>query len=131
MATFQQYKPGIGSVGSYQIAGVPYITGSAALTVGSEHHIVFPTVARSVQVVMSGSTTELRVHFNPTGSGNVVGGRHYIVLDSFKNSVTMNTRCKEIYVSSQAGTCDYTIIAELTGIETVDMTAITGSGLTE
>jgi len=131
MASYQIYKSGIGSVGSYQIAGVPYITGSAALTVGAEHQISFPTVARSVQVIMSGSSTEMRVHFNPTGSGDVVTGRHYVVLDSFKSSVTMNVRCKEIYVSSHAGTCDYTVIAELTGIEAGEMGALTGSGLTE
>ena len=131
MATFQQYKPGIGSVGSYQIAGVPYITGSNALSPGAEHQITFPSVARAVTVVMNSSSTEMRVHFNASGSGNIVNGRHYVVLDSKEDAISFNVRCKEIYVSSATGTCTYTIIAELTGIAASEMGPLTGSGLTE
>ena len=131
MATYQNYKPGIGSVGSYQIAAVPYITGSAALTVGAEHQITFPAVARSVTVVLNSASTEMKVHFNASGSGNVVTGRHYVTLDSKEDAVSFNVRCKEIYVSSTTGTCTYTVIAELTSIGTGEMGALTGSGLTE
>jgi len=131
MASYQNYKPGIGSVGSYQIAAVPYITGSAALTVGAEHQISFPAVARSVTVVLNSASTEMKVHFNASGSGNVVTGRHYVTLDSKEDAVSFNVRCKEIYVSSTTGTCTYTVIAELTSIGTGEMGALTGSGLTE
>ena len=130
MATYQNYKSGIGSVGSYQIAGVPYITGSAGLGAGGEDKISFPKVARAVTVVLN-SAHEVRVHFNPTGSGNVVTGRHYVWLDSKEDSVTLNNRCTEIYISAITGPAVYTVIAELTGIETSEMTALTGSGLTE
>jgi hypothetical protein len=131
MATYQNYKPGIGSVGSYQIAAVPYITGSAALTVGAEHQISFPSVARSVTVVLNSASTEMKVHFNASGSGNIITGRHYVTLDSKEDAVSFNVRCKEIYVSSTTGTCTYTIIAELTSIGAGEMGALTGSGLTE
>jgi len=131
MATYQNYKPGIGSVGSYQIAAVPYITGSAALTVGAEHQISFPSVARSVTVVLNSASTEMKVHFNASGSGNIITGRHYVTLDSKEDAVSFNVRCKEIYVSSTTGTCTYTVIAELTSIGAGEMGALTGSGLTE
>jgi len=131
MATYQNYKPGIGSVGSYQIAAVPYITGSAALTVGAEHQISFPSVARSVTVVLNSASTEMKVHFNASGSGNIITGRHYVTLDSKEDAVSFNVRCKEIYVSSTTGSCTYTVIAELTSIGAGEMGALTGSGLTE
>jgi predicted DNA binding protein len=134
MASYQIYKSGIGSVGSYQIAGVPYITGSAGIAAGAEDKISFPKVARAVTVVLNTDTRDVRVHFNSTSSGNVVSGRHYVLLDSKEDSVTLNNRCTEIYISADAGnagTAAYTVIAELTGIETSEMGALTGSGLTE
>ena len=134
MASYQIYKSGIGSVGSYQIAGVPYITGSAGIAAGAEDKISFPKVARAVTVVLNTDTRDVRVHFNSTSSGNVVSGRHYVLLDSKEDSVTLNNRCTEIYISADAanaGTAAYTVIAELTGIETSEMAALTGSGLTE
>ena len=130
MATFQYHKAGIGSVGSYQISGVPYITGSATLAATAEDKISFPKVARAVTVVLN-SNHQIRVHFNPTGSGNVVTGKHYVLLDSKEDSVTLNNRCTEIYISAVTGDATYTVIAELTGIETSEMAALTGSGLTE
>ena len=134
MATFQYHKAGIGSVGSYQISGVPYITGSATLAIGAEDKISFPKVARAVTVVLNTDTRDVRVHFNSTSSGNVVSGIHYILLDSKEDSVTLNNRCTEIYISApgtNGGVAKYTVIAELTGIETSEMAALTGSGLTE
>jgi len=133
MATFQYHKAGIGSVGTYQISGVPYITGSAGLAIGAEDKISFPKVARAVTVV-SNDDEDIRVHFNSTSSGNVVSGIHYILLDSKEDSVTLNNRCTEIYISAPGTNGDvakYTVIAELTGIETSEMGALTGSGLTE
>ena len=132
MASYQNYRPGIGSVGSYQIAAVPYITGSATVGTGVEHQILFPAVARSVTVVMnSAAPAEMQVHFNATGSGNVITGRHYVTLNSEEDAISFNVRCKEIYVSVVTGPCTYTVIAELTSIGTGEMGALTGSGLTE
>jgi len=47
--------------------------------------------------------------------------------------MSFNVKCKEIYISnpdvSEAGS--YTVVAELTGISTLEMFALTGSGLTD
>jgi hypothetical protein len=130
----QYYKAGIGAVGNYQVSGNPYITGSgpSGLASGIEDKIEFPFVAKSVMVVLSGSSNDIRVHFNSTGSGKVIDGYHYFPLDNNKDTVTFNTKCKEIYISNpSAGASGYVVVAELTTIQTSEMYTLTGSGLTD
>ena len=78
MSAFK-YRPGIGAVGSYQVSGLPYITGSTSLAAGAEEKVEFTRVAKTV-LVINDSSEDIRVHFNATGSGNVVGGKHYVTL---------------------------------------------------
>ena len=127
-----RYPPGLSNVGSYQVSGYPYITGSDALTSGSEHKISFPKVTRAV-TVMNHSDQTLRFSFNASGSNSkrVQDGFHYVELDSDEDSMTLNVKCKEIYVSSTAGTVEDRGVAELTNIDTNSMGAISGSGLTD
>jgi hypothetical protein len=44
--------------------------------------------------------------------------------------MTFDVKCKEVFVTAQ-GTTSYEVYAELTGIETKEMYALTGSGLTD
>jgi len=130
------YKAGIGAVGSYQVAGVPWITGSGAegLPGSAEHKIEFPTVAKSVLVMMFDPTNDapLRVSFNSTGSGNVVDGNHFYPLDNTRDAVSFGVKCKEIYISNTtSNTSGYVVVAELTGISSNEMFTLTGSGLTD
>tara|TARA_Y100000034_G_C6833565_1_gene376494 strand:- start:423 stop:845 length:423 start_codon:yes stop_codon:yes gene_type:complete len=125
-------RAGLGHVGSYQVSGHPYISGSTSLAAGLEQKFTFPYVTRNVTVVNHSSYT-LRVHFNSTSSGAVVSGVHYVELDSDEDSYTFNAKCKEIYVSAPAtngGAAAFRVIGELTGIETISMYDLTGSGLT-
>ena len=138
MSTFQYNKQGLRSVGAYQVSGVPYITGSAkAMTAGREARIQFPYVAKSITVINSGSSGagELRVHFNQQGAASTPHittdpAHHYISLANDGDSVTFNTKCKEIYITS-VGTQGFELFAELTSIPTSSMYALTGSGLTD
>jgi len=136
---FTQYQAGLHNVGSYQVSGVPWITG-AWLASGSEHHHVFPAVAREVTIINrelnSGvSANGLAVHFASTSSvsGNVIGNRHYIVVDDLNDSLTIRCKMKEIWVSTSGTTAanpvPYTIYAELTGIASNQMISLTGSGI--
>ena len=129
-----QYKAGLHNVGSYQVSGVPYITGSTDLNPTTQDKITFPFVTRSVTVI-NHSSDAIRVHFNATGSatGNVVSGLHYIELDSDEDSISMDVKCKEIYVSAPSGGAarEYRVIASLTQIVANSMFDLTGSGLTE
>jgi hypothetical protein len=126
------YSVGIGNVGSYQVSGTPWITGSATMAKDTEHTVSFPYVARSVCVINHTSDV-IRVHFNPGASGNVVSGLHFVELDSDEDSYTFNVKCKEIYISApNTGTTrEYRVIAELTNIPTQRMYSLTGSGLTD
>jgi|TARA_R110000824_G_scaffold252306_1_gene441062 hypothetical protein len=126
-----QYGVGLHNVGSYQVAGLPYITGSATLPQAGEFKAVFPQVSRNITVINHGTGT-LAVHFNPTGSGRVIGGLHYVELDSDEDSITFNVKAREIYVSNNYGhDGNFRIIAELTQIDNGRMFNITGAGLTE
>ena len=126
-------KPGIGHVGSFQVSGYPYVTGSTNLDDGVEQKIEFPRVVKSITVI-NRAAPEIRVHFNSKSSGNVYTGGHYISLPVSGDAVTFNIKCKEIYVSNGSGTgtnASYELFAEVTSIESREMPVLTGSGLTE
>jgi hypothetical protein len=111
---------------------MPWITGSSALAAGQEVSYSFPMVTKSITVI-NGSGEDIRVHFNSTGSGDVVSGLHYVLFDSKEDSYTFNVKAKEIYVSApatNAGNASFTVVAELTQIGVSSMYALTGSGLT-
>ena len=156
--TFGVHRPGIGNVGSYQVSGYPFITGTVAGVAGdgvtadlvskanNTYRIQFPTVAKSVTVIASGTVNivpSLRVHFNPTssaavgghhgtpdGSNNVFNQHHYIALDTDEDAVTFNVKCSEIYVTTILAGSGFQLFAELTHIPLREMYELTGSGLT-
>ena len=133
-------RSGLRNVGSYQVSGHPFITGSV-LTANTEHKISFPYVTKEVTVIASGTITQhLRVHFHTTGSvapgssPNLVGDPNagaWISLDSHEDSISFNVKCKEIYVSAPGGAAGgYRVFASLTTIPTSSMFALSGSGVT-
>jgi len=143
-----QQKAGLHNVGSYQVSGYPFITGSAVTAGGSsngEVRVQFPTVANNLTVINT-SETGLRVYFNAmtasngangTGAypdGAPIDGLHFITLENQKDSVTLVVKCKEVFValtSSAAGpNGSFECWAELTGIASQEMFILTGSGLT-
>tara|TARA_Y100000592_G_scaffold41056_1_gene65015 strand:+ start:1332 stop:2537 length:1206 start_codon:yes stop_codon:yes gene_type:complete len=83
-------------------------------------------------VTFGGAGGELRVHFRSTGSlPNVATNKHYWTLDSQNESITMNVKSKELYLSADGGDCDYSVEAELTNIPSSRMFQHTGSGVDE
>ena len=129
---FSKYGVGLNNVGSYQVAGTPWITGSTTLPAGHEVGYDFPMVTKTFTVI-NRSNENVRVHFNSTGSGDIVNGLHFVELDSKNDSYTFNNKSKEIYISAPAGNsaaASFTITAELTQIESGRMYVLTGSGLT-
>ena len=130
---FSRYKVGVNNVGSYQVACIPWITGSSALGKGHEVSFKFPKVTKNITII-NGSTHDIRVHFNSTASTDVVNGLHYVLFNSKEDSYTFNVKASEIYVScvddAVHGSASFTIVAELTQIEIPDNWALTGSGLT-
>ena len=144
------YKSGLHNVGSYQVSGYPFITGSnvdSSGTSNGEVQVTFPTIAKSVTIINTGSMG-LRVYFdsflainswcpNCTASypdGAPITGLHFITLANTEDSVTFDVKCREIYVAATASGATvggFELFAELTGIEKNYMFCLTGSGLTD
>jgi hypothetical protein len=128
---YQHQRSGLGSVGSYQVAGTPYMTGST-IGAGLEVQVDFPNVTRSITIInKDASNDDIRVHFAPSGSGNVITGGHYITLGELNSSLTMNIKCKSVYLSAPGSAATFEMFAELTGINPQNMFPLTGSGIDE
>lgn len=122
---------GIGNVGSYQVSGIPFLTGTT-ITNTEEITIHFPYVAKEFTVV-NASSADIRVHFAPTASGRVIQGNHFITLYDIKDSYTFVGKCTSVYLTlaSGSGTGSFQLHAELTTISISQMFHLTGAGLTD
>ena len=140
-----RYRQGLGNSAAYQVSGHPYITGSTGVNNNTQRQIVFPQVAKSVTVI-NRADVELYVYFTDgtshLGDGGtsdlghteaVLAGQHYISLDNKKDSITFDTKCKEIFIANKSGGDGgaFQVLAELTSVSTSDMYELTGSGLTD
>tara|TARA_R100000152_G_C6599757_1_gene57311 strand:+ start:31 stop:537 length:507 start_codon:yes stop_codon:yes gene_type:complete len=143
--TAYRYRQGLGNAAAYQVSGHPFITGSTSIDNNKQVQVVFPQVAKSVTVI-NRADVELYVYFTDgtanTGAGGaldlshteaVLAGQHYISLDNKKDSITFDTKCKEIYIANKSGGNGgaFQVLAELTSIHPNDMYALSGSGLTD
>ena len=101
MAEYNKYNhpPGLNHVGSYQVSGTPYITGSASMASNEEDKIEFPFVTNNFTVINTG-TKEIRVSFASTTSAHVEEHMHYVSLNSQNDSVTFSVKCKDIYINN-------------------------------
>ena len=140
---------GLRNVGSYQVSGHPFLTGSTIAT-AKVQQISFPYVVKQFTVVNTSTTGEIRVHFQ-SGSGvtiaasvngggegafaagaDVIANKHYVTVPKGSAAVTMDVKCSKLYVSNLSGqTLTYEVFAELTNIPTGSMYHLTGSGITE
>ena len=131
MADFKFAKPGLNSVGQYQLSGIPYATASVVVTNTAVTEIEFPTITKFVTVVNehSGSSAKLRVGFSELG---VSTNNHYFILDNGE-SYTGEFRVASIYLSGDTAASTASVIAGLTMIELENLptnwSASDGTGL--
>lgn len=123
-------RAGIGNVGSYQVSGYPWMTGSALAGSNAEAHIRFPLVAKTIKVANRGGGP-VRVHFAAQAEGNVYAGHHYWELPLSGSEVELSCKAEEVYISSPGAATSFDLFAELTGINTDQMPDLTGSGHTD
>ena len=110
------YGVGLRNVGSYQVSGQPYITGSFIesteneMIVNQEINIKFPYVTKTLQLWNHSlnTTSRLRMHFAESGS---------------------IYNCKELYLSAVGATTKWKLYASLTNIPTSSMYTLSGSGI--
>lgn len=127
------YTAGLHNVGSYQVAGRPWISGSALSDV-TTHSIrfQFPSVSKSIKVKTDDNHT-IRIHFAPyTASygytNDASSSFNYILLDG-PGEITLPCKAKEIFISCPQGAHggdSVTIFAELTEIPSGRMFSLDG-----
>lgn len=118
--------PGFGASVEYQVSGLPYVTSSFGLdTTG--RRIDFPFVTRDITVANNGASA-LRVGFTQNGVNGNGGDNFYVVRTA--STVRLELRVKTIFVRSDTGTTDCSILAGLTTIPQYQMGLLTGSAVT-
>ena len=143
MAVFEQYAPGLGSVGNYQVSGTPWITGSILAASGnangintSTQRIQFPFVTKEITIANLG-TGELNVHLDSgLGVNGTNTGNHMFIIPhsgstgSPLSRMTFDIKTKEIYISTKhSALAPFAIYASLTRIDRKHMFELTGSGV--
>ena len=141
MSLAKPYGVGLRNVGSYQVSGQPFITGSQvdgdfenaiSTTSGfTEKQILFPYVTKSITLwnVSSNASSKLRFHLVSTGAiDNHPTSKHYYELGQ-NESLTVNLKCKDIWLSAVGAQVEWKLYASLTNIQTGSMYALTGSGI--
>lgn len=123
-------SPGISAVGSYQMAGKPYLTGGL-LVAGEEKPIEFPNVTKEI-FIQGAQNGNINLTFASTGSkGSVRSGYHYLTVPSA--GIKLDVMCRRIFVhtANPAAVGDFQVYASLTGIDASEMFHLTGSGISE
>ena len=95
MSNLFKYTVGLGNVGSYQVAGLPYVTSSAITN--QEKEFQFTYITKSITLENTGSND---VYFR--FSENVDG---HFKLPSTKK-VELDVKCSSIFISASAGSAD-------------------------
>ena len=125
---------GLGSVGSYQMSGIPYVT--ASLTVAANNAtptvVQFPFVAKFVTIINTGSavTPNLKVGFSALGVSGSGASKYWLVeahTSSGKNNDYIELRVKTdklfLLSNTTSAVSGVYVAAELTGITGYQLTS--------
>jgi hypothetical protein len=119
------YSSGLGNVPSYQVSGIPFVTGGVSAT--TIKSVSFPYVTRWIYVVNNGSG-DLRIGFSQNG----VQGSRYITVQASgtgkdTTSIRMEVKATQLWFS---GSTSVDIMAGLTTIpvERINNSSISPSG---
>lgn len=129
---FEYPKPGIGSVGNYQVSGIPFITGN--LTVGANTGaptiITFPSVTQRVHIHNNDATNGLRVGFSTLGVSGSSASKYWLVEPHTSNGknndyIELRVKTDKIYLLSNttSAVSGVYVAGELTGITGYELTA--------
>tara|TARA_Y100000593_G_C4308246_1_gene336905 strand:- start:952 stop:1305 length:354 start_codon:yes stop_codon:yes gene_type:complete len=113
MSSSNIYTAGLYNVGSYQVAGIPYLTAS---NVSSETQFTFPSVTKKITVENTGSA-DVNLYFSASSVNK-------LILPASK-TISMDVKCTFIYVSASSAT-GIQMVAELTNIDPNRMYSLAG-----
>jgi hypothetical protein len=115
MATYN-YKAGLGNVGSYQVSGVPYVTGGVAAGsrpgVAGPVQVAFPSVTSWIVVSNVGGDADLKVGFSENGVDGT-SGNYWLSVNQDQVTPKLEVKVTEIWLSGSSG-CS--VMAGLTSI---------------
>jgi len=114
------YRTGPNNVAEYQASGLPYVTQSVA-TAGSVSNVQFPFVTNEI-TVKNNSDGVLKIAFTANG----LAGSNFFTLP-VSGSYGGRLRVTDIYLSAQAGSVTYEVVAGLTTIPRRDYYLLTGA----
>jgi hypothetical protein len=117
---FQYPSSGQNNVAEYQASGLPYVTHSQ-VAAGTVNQISFPFVA-NVFNIKNNSSGILRVGFTRNG----VLGTNYFSLP-VSGAFEAKIRITDLFVTAEAGTLTYEVVAGLTSIVPTNFFILTGS----
>ena len=125
MSLSNVYTAGLNNVGSYQVSGAPFASGSIDATTATK--IEFPYVTRWVQIFNHGGSNHCRVGFSEKG----VEGNNYFRIspetgnEASQNSGRLELKVTELWISGASG---IDIVAGLTNIPVQRVNNIGPSG---
>jgi hypothetical protein len=127
------YGVGLRNVGSYQVSGHAWVTGSTIALGTDTHTIEFPYVTKNiiVQNTRTSGTKHIRVHFADPAQQSSIS--HFITV-KVGQKVTLDVKCAKIYLTghdSSINSYRYEVYASLTEIPAQRMYELTGSGISE
>lgn len=125
-----KYRPGLNSVGNYQVSGIPFVTGNMSINANTAAPVVitFPSVTQRIHVHNNDATNGLRVGFSANGvSGS--SARNYWLVEPHTNSgknndyIELRVKTDKIYLLSNTASAvsGVYVAAELTGITKNDV----------
>jgi len=114
-------RPGLGSVGSYQVAGHPFLKVIDPLALDAETAVSFPTVTRSI-LIKNTTDIPIKIHFATNTSPQLaVTNDHYWTLEGQYDSIEMKVKCTKIFITPAEANGGCEIFAELTHIPATEM----------
>jgi len=111
-----KYTAGLHNVGSYQVAGSPYLTASAVTT--AETIFYFPRVTKRIVIENTDTTHDLNIYF-------LASSTTPLILPAGK-TIDMDIKCAHIYMKGISDTADMQMYAEITNIPTGSMYSLVG-----
>lgn len=123
--------PGINSVGSFQVSGRPFLTGTL-LANNSSLQINFPTVTKELHFSCHTPAKYFKVYFeNPSDNAVAMQAHNFAVCSgTISGALDLNVKCDNLYIINDCGaTIELELHAALTGIPTTSMFTLSGSGI--
>ena len=113
-----EISPGLNNVGSFQVSGAPFASGSINAELGVReggYEVVFPYVTRWFKVINNG-TTPCKVAFSVSG---MTGSFNFFTVGKGATDIPVDSGVYELKVSSiwVSGSTDVDVVAGLTGIQ--------------